>query len=1022
MPVPDSVQQLVDNFAANRAEYHKGHYNETQTRVDYVNPLFTALGWDMDNGEGLSELHRDVIHEDMVKIGGHSKAPDYSFRAGGERKFFVETKKPSVNLYLLEAPAFQLRRYAWTVKMPLSILTNFEEFAVYDTRVRPDQKDAAKTARLEYFKYTDYADKWDALTARFSRDAVLSGAFDQYAAEARDKRIAVPVDQAFLAEISGWRETLARNIVLNNPDLGPRELNYAVQMIIDRLIFLRISEDRGAEPDFLLQPLMNRGGAVYPRLLDIFRRADARYNSGLFHFEPDPKREGPDNITPRLTIDDRPLREIIASVYYPESPFEFSVFPADILGQVYEQFLGKVIRVSGKTAEVEEKPEVKKAGGVYYTPTYIVDYIVKNTVGKLVEGRTPAQVAKLTILDPACGSGSFLLGAYQFLLDWHLRYYLDHDRAKYAKGRNAVIYLFKKDPKTGEIWRLTTAEKKRILLNNIYGVDIDTQAVEVSKLSLLLKVLEGESAELIDNSLKLFKERALPDLEHNIKCGNSLIGPDFYDGKDMALFDLDAQLKINTFDWNTGFPQVMKSGGFDAVIGNPPYIRIQTMKEWSPWDADFYKSKYASAGKGNYDIYVVFVEKGLKLLNKTGRLGFILPHKFFNSQYGQPLRKIITDGQHLDSLVDFGDQQIFAEATTYTCLLFLAKNATPQLNYTKVPNLAEWRDDAAKVSSSIPSSQISEVDWNFFVGGSKNLLDKLNQMPSDLGKIAARIGQGVRTSANEVYVLDKLTNEGNVIEARSEKLMTTVEIEASAATPFLQGREIKRYAVVAPKKIAIVPYRVTKRRTRLISEKAIQRKFPLAYTYLLKNKSYLECREKGRFAGKYWYVYGRQQNIDLMLMPKILVPDIADKAAFALDEEGKYAFTSGYGITLKEAVPENLKYVLGLLNSRLLNFYLKSVSTPMRGGFFRYFTQFMQQIPIRRIDFAQSAEKAQHDKMVGLVERMLTLHKDKAAARLATEKNMLQMQIEATDRQIDTLVYALYGLTDDEIAVVEGAG
>ena len=532
MPLPESVAQLVERFEASRSEYHKGHYNETQTRIDYVNPLFAALGWDMGNRDGLSELLREVVHEDAIKIGGTTKAPDYSFRIGGARKFFVETKKPSVNLYLMEAPAFQLRRYAWTVKMPLSILTNFEEFAVYDTRVPPDKKDAAKTARLDHFKYTEYADKWEEIAARFSHEAVLSGAFDRYAEQARDKRISVPVDVAFLAEISGWREKLARNIVQNNPGLGPRELNYAVQMIIDRLIFLRISEDRGVEPEFLLQPLMNRGGPVYPRLLDIFHRADARYNSGLFHFKTEPGREGPDDVTPRLTIDDRPLREIIASVYYPESPFEFSVFPADILGQVYEQFLGKVIHVSGRTAEVEDKPEVKKAGGVYYTPTYIVRYIVENTVGTLVEGKTPAQVAKLTVLDPACGSGSFLLGAYQFLLDWHLKYYTENDRARWAKGKKATIYQFKKNAGGGELWRLTTAEKKRILLANIYGVDIDTQAVEVTKLSLLLKVLEGESAELIDNTLSLYKERALPDLENNIKCGNSLIGPDFYDGQE----------------------------------------------------------------------------------------------------------------------------------------------------------------------------------------------------------------------------------------------------------------------------------------------------------------------------------------------------------------------------------------------------------------------------------------------------------------------------------------------------------
>lgn len=1019
MPLPDSVARLIENFAANQSEYHKGHYNEKMTRIDYVDPFFAALGWDINNQKGLSELHREVIHEDVVKIGGTSKAPDYSFRAGGARKFFVETKQPSTNLYLKEAPAFQLRRYAWTVKMPLSILTNFEEFALYDTRVPPDKKDAAKTARLDYFKFTDYADRWDEIAARFSHDAVLSGAFDLYAEGARDKRISVPVDVAFLAEISGWRENLARNIVQNNPGLGPRELNYAVQMIIDRLIFLRISEDRGVEPGFLLQPLMNRGGPVYPRLLDIFHRADARYNSGLFHFQTEPGREGPDDVTPRLTIDDRPLREIIASVYYPESPFEFSVFPADILGQVYEQFLGKVIRVSGRTAEVEDKPEVKKAGGVYYTPTYIVDYIVRHTVGKLVEGKTPAQVAKLTILDPACGSGSFLIGAYQFLLDWHLRYYTENDRAKWAKGKNVTIYQFRKDAEGGELWRLTTAEKKRILLANIYGVDIDTQAVEVTKLSLLLKVLEGESAELIDNTLKLLQERALPDLENNIKCGNSLIGPDFYEGKDPALFDLDARLKLNAFDWKTAFPKVMADGGFDAVIGNPPYIRIQTMKEWAPLDVEFYKTAYASAGKGNYDIYVVFVEKGLGLLNKNGRLGFILPHKFFNSQYGQPLRKIISDGKHLESVVHFGDQQVFANATTYTCLLMLRKAQCEQFQFLKVANLEGWRRSQVASESIIPAANVTDKDWNFSADGGAALFDKLDRMPSKLRHVAARIGQGIRTSANEVYVLDLLSTDGDVVEVRSKQLMDVVKIEKTAATPFLQGREIKRYDLLPSGKCVLIPYRITKRRTRLITERAVKRKFPMTHAYLIKNKSYLEDREHGKMAGKSWYGFVYPKNADLMRQSKILVPDIADKAAFALDEEGRYAFTSGYGITLKEDVAETQKYLLGLLNSRLLNFYLKRVTTPMRGGFFRYFTQFIEQLPIRRIDFSKPAEKAKHDKMVTLVESMLKLHKDKAGARLAQEKAILQQQIEATDAQIDRLVYDLYGLTEDEIKIVE---
>ena len=335
--------------------------------------------------------------------------------------------------------------------------------------------------------------------------------------------------------------------------------------------------------------------------------------------------------------------------------------------------MGKVIRVSGKTAEVEEKPEVKKAGGVYYTPTYIVDYIVRNTVGKLVEGRTPAQVAKLSILDPACGSGSFLIGAYQFLLDWHLRYYLDHDRAKHAKGKNSTIYLFKKDPALGEIWRLTTAEKKRILLNNIYGVDIDTQAVEVSKLSLLLKVLEGESAELIDNSLKLYQERALPDLEHNIKCGNSLIGPDFYTDKDMALFDMDAQLKINTFDWNLGFPQVMKSGGFDAVIGNPPWVSLSGKFGASthiPLEIS-YLTKHFDGNTYMPNMYEFFVSLGLMICRQSGVFSFVVPDRLgYNEQFVRLRKRILSEA----SIISLAYKVPFPGVTVDT-LVFVFKKS-----------------------------------------------------------------------------------------------------------------------------------------------------------------------------------------------------------------------------------------------------------------------------------------------------------------------------------------------------------
>uniref|UniRef100_UPI0035AF6D88 Eco57I restriction-modification methylase domain-containing protein n=1 Tax=Promineifilum sp. TaxID=2664178 RepID=UPI0035AF6D88 len=655
MPAPTPLTTLIARFHHEYPAYKSGRYNETEARVHLINPLFEALGWDVADRLGRGE----VKHEDRLPIAGKSKAPDYGFRLDGKLRFFVEAKKPAVDLDRLADPAYQLRRYTWTAKLPLGILTDFEEFAIYDGRVRPVQGDKPAVARLRYWRYTEYADAWDEIAATFSRDAVLAGSLEQYAAERGGKRGVAAVDAEFLKEIEHWRDLLARHLALRNPRLTQRDLNFAVQQTIDRLIFLRIAEDRAIEPYGQLRDLAT-GPGTFDRLMAVFLRADQRYNSGLFHFGHEKGRGDPDRLTPALQVDDKPLKEIIRALYEPVSPYEFSVFPADILGQVYEQFLGKVIRLTdGHRAVVEEKPEVRKAGGVYYTPTYIVEYIVRQTVGRLVEGHAPdpaGPASRLRVLDPACGSGSFLLGAYQFLLDWHLAGYLQ-DVKKWSRKRGGTLH----QTAAGE-YRLTLAERKRILLDNLYGVDIDPQAVEVTKLSLLLKVLE-DTPESLGAQLQLFAERVLPDLGDNVKCGNSLIGPDFY-AQAALLPDADAE-RINAFDWRREFKGVMDAGGFDAVIGNPPYIRIQALKEWAPVEVEYYKRAYRAAGKGNYDIYVVFVERGLELLNERGRLGFILPHKFFNAQYGAPLRGVIAAGKHLSGVVHFGDQQVFAGATTY---------------------------------------------------------------------------------------------------------------------------------------------------------------------------------------------------------------------------------------------------------------------------------------------------------------------------------------------------------------------
>jgi len=442
MPAPPVIHELVERFERNKEEYKNNDYKEARLRQEFLDPFFKALGWDVANEQGLAEAYKDVVHEDSLRIGSDLTAPDYCFRIGGTRKFFVEAKKPSVMIKEDCAPAYQIRRYAWTAKLPLSILTDFEEFAVYDGRVKPSAKDKPSSARILYITYKEYADKWDEFASVFSKNEVLKGSFDRYAEKGKSKRGTAEVDTEFLAEIEGWRMQLAKNLAERNPKLDERALNFSVQRIIDRIIFLRICEDRGLEKYKRLYDLLElKGSKCYEQLGVYFYSADQKYNSGLFHFHKEKDREeAPDELTLDLKLDSEVLHGIVKRLYYPESPYEFSVLSADILGQVYEQFLGKVIHLTpGHHAKIEEKPEVRKAGGVYYTPKYIVDYIVKQTVGKLLEGKTPKEAAKIKVLDPACGSGSFLLGAYQFLLDWHLDWYLKNDPEVWANQKRPPL-------------------------------------------------------------------------------------------------------------------------------------------------------------------------------------------------------------------------------------------------------------------------------------------------------------------------------------------------------------------------------------------------------------------------------------------------------------------------------------------------------------------------------------------------------------------------------------------------------
>jgi type I restriction-modification system DNA methylase subunit len=978
---PEVILRLVENFERNLESFKSQGYNETQLRQQFINPFFEVLGWDIANKAGTAPAYRDVIHEDAIKIGGTTKAPDYCFRIGPAKKFFVEAKKPAVDIKTETSPAYQLRRYAWSAKLPLSILTDFEEFAVYDCQIRPNVNDKPSTARIFYCTYKEYSEKWEQIANVFSKEAVLKGLFDKYASEKTTKRGTTTVDKEFLAEIEGWRNELAKNIAIRNGKLSVYDLNFAVQKTIDRILFLRICEDRGIERSEQLLGLIN-GSRIYPRLFELFEKADEKYNSGIFHFRAEKERpEEPDELSANLKVDDDVLKKIIKDLYYP-CPYEFSIMPAEILGNVYEQFLGKVIRLTAShQAKVEEKPEVKKAGGVYYTPSYIVDYIVKNTVGKLCEGKTPKQIEKIKILDPACGSGSFLIGAYKYLLDYHRDFY-EKEATKYKK----VIYQGK-----GGQWFLTIDEKKRILLNNIYGVDIDSQAAEVTKLSLLLKVLENETQE----SLRLFHERALPDLGNNIKCGNSLIGPDFYEKQQLELFEDNQQRKINAFDWKKEFAEIFKKGGFDAIIGNPPYLKIEHIEQDQ---RTYFGKRYRSILK-RFDAYGLFVELGSILLCNGGIFGMIIPSTMLNNLTFSKLRKILLEKTVITRIVNLGGKVFRAVNNDTLILLYTNGNRVPmKTQIFDIPKYGAKLEDVSLVGrkdlkkASIPPDYVFELRVTDDVDAILERISSNRVLLKDL----CSCFQGLVTGGNDAYIINRDT-------IQKEKL----EIEICPLAVF--GDEIARYGQPSP------GYRVI-----YLTREDTLNSYPNIKKHLISYKKELSEKREVKLGRQPWYsLHWPRNKANFMRPEKILVQAIRNlslkRRIVATFDIQKLFADHTLNVLYAEQDQYSLKYILGILNSTLVNFLFmkKYVDINIKGIY-------LEQIPIRTIDFKKPDEVKQHDKMVSLVEEMLELNKKISKIKNPNEKTRLQRELDVTDGQIDKLVYELYGLTDEEISIVEG--
>jgi type I restriction-modification system DNA methylase subunit len=988
------VSELVQTYRDHYAQFQRAAYNETQLRVDFVNRFFKLLGWDVDNEQGLPQHLREVTHEATVLVeeGGirRSKKPDYSFKVGTETLYFLETKKPSVNITVDAAPAFQLRRYGWSGNLKVSVLTNFTDLYLYDCSFRPQEGDEISVAMIAHYHFEEYAEKFEEIYQLLSKESVLNGDFERQFGTIRGALRREPFDLYFLDQIRSWRNLLGEDILQRHTGVDIETLNIFVQRLLNRTIFLRICEDRGFEPFETL-----RGITSYQALKALFAAAGQKYGSGLFStLEED-----------SLTVSDAVIMEIFQNLYYPNSSYEFSVIDPYIIGQIYELFLAEslVLQEDGHIT-AQEKPEVVDSQGAVNTPKNITDIIVEETLHPLYDGKTPGETVQYRIADICCGSGNFLLSSFEYIVNFHIEFYRRHD-AENAMRRGDICQ------QPGSTNFILAYEKKRaILQNNIFGVDIDPLAVEVSKFSLLLKALENTSLEEVEAFRQRTHKRFLPNLDENIKNGNSLVDMSYARFNRSVYQDAALMNKLKMFDWDAAFG----NRKFDAIVGNPPYIRVQNMVHYSREEYDFYKSEdspYATAQTDTLDKYYLFLEKGLALLNEHGILGYIIPHKFMNIQAGRELRGLLTSVSCVRKILHFGTHQVFRNRSTYTCILVLSKQANPTFEIGFVQNWNQFLFDHSAEYQPYPAAYISGQPWEFLP---RNIAAHLEQIAPSCVPLSslADIFVGVQTSADPIYIIRADREDHDFIYSHDPQ-GREFQIEKGILRKSIYDTRLVRYEKIVANSFIIFPYKRVNAKPAVYSTDEMITLYPHAYAYLNEFREKLDQRNMPSRTDENWFAFGRSQSIRRFLSGEHLIwPVLSTSSNYVYDNE-MVVFTGGgngpfYGLEMKSSSRESIFYIQAILNHWLMELLVKNKASAFRGDYYSHGKQFIATLPIYKIDFENPAETAKHDQIVELVRTIMQLKEQAAAAPNAVQRTVFGHSIAAVTKDLNHAVSELY--------------
>lgn len=879
------------------------------------------------------------------------------------------------------------------------------------------------------------------------------------------------ISKQLYKDYSTFKNKYFENIVKNNPQYDKLLLFKKSQKFLDRILFVLFAEDKELIPTNAISRIVESWALAddlhYKPLYELFTILFEHlnvghtyksgyeipaYNGGLF---------APDEVLDNLKVDDEILKDDLLTL----SKYDFNTdVDVNILGHIFEHSLSEIEEIEAELkGEVADKSKGKrKKDGVFYTPKYITKYIVDNTVGKLCSekkevlgldidfdvqdyqksnGSVNAKgkelfytlesykewLLSLKILDPACGSGAFLNQALTFLIEEHKN--IDDIIAELT---NTPLRIFDTD--------------KAILENNIFGVDINDESVEIAKLSLWLRTAQ--------------KGRKLSNLNNNVKCGNSLIDDPEAGGN-------------KTFKWEAEFPQIFANGGFDVVIGNPPYVRKQGLMEHYPEMCDFYEKTFTSA-TGNYDIYALFMEHSYSLINDTGIVSFILPHKFLVSDFGVGIRKFFKEKKAVETLIHFGSEIVFKEASTYTCIINLTKRQKDKVVFKKIKpeELFEY-SSFDKMDYKI----LSEENWDLQGESTYDLIVKLKKQPHTVGDVFDKIFQGIASGGDKFFTLKLIKKNGATGLFYSEMLGKQIVVEMDCLKPFIRGNQISKYKDLENTLYTLFPYSIIEGKPTALSFDFIEDNYPLLAEYYRLNEEFLRGREKGRFNNvNEWFLFSRNQGMMDAESPKIMTQEISLGCNMTYDFEGVfYHPTTIYSFVKNPRFEVDEKYYLGILNSKVMWFFLKNTGTELAGGYFRFKTNYLKPFPLPEIsnnspmmiekvnaqlDFNKDFQKVS-SKFEKYYQSQFSIYKltkklqnwydldfgdfikelNKAIKKVGgtplskmdemdwmevfetkkEEAQALKSEIDKTDRELDQMVYELYGLNKEEIQIVENS-